>query len=195
MVHPPIQIKALVPDLMQDFLDFFESIEFRDHPDWSACYCHSFHFTGTAGEWTRENNKAAAIRMISAGQMMGYMAYHQGTPVGWCNANDRNNYQRMIQYKEIIEPSTDKICSIVCFLVHPDFRKQGIATRILERIEHDYISMGYDWLEAYPGKGSRGQEEHYMGPPDLYLSRGFEIMKESEGYYLVRKSLGDRQET
>ena len=92
------------------------------------------------------------------------MAYHQGTPVGWCNANDRNNYQRMIQYKEIIEPSEDKICTIVCFLVHPDFRQ-------------------------------RGQEEHYMGPPDLYLSRGFEIMKESEEYYLVRKSPGDRRKT
>ena len=118
----PIERRALGPPLLQDYLDFFEGVEFRDHPDWSACYCHSFHFTGSAEQWTKENNRNAVIRLI-------------------------------------------------------------------ERIEQDYRTMGYDWLEAYPGKGSRSQEEHYTGPPSMFLSRGYHIFRESEDYYLVRKSL------
>jgi GNAT superfamily N-acetyltransferase len=194
MVQPGFEIKALAPDLLQDFLNFFESVEFRDHPDWSVCYCYSFHFTGNASQWTRENNRAGVIRMISAGQMSGYLAYHQGIAVGWCNVNDRNNYQRMIQYKDIMEPCEEKICSIVCFVVHPDYRRQGIATRFLERVEYDYRSKGYHWLEAYPGKGNLGQEDHYMGPLPMYLSRGFEITRESDKYYLLRKRLKEKPE-
>ena len=185
----PIEIRALGPPLLQDYLDFFEGIEFRDHPDWSVCFCHSFHFTGSAEQWTKENNRKAVIRMINAETMKGYLAYDRGIPVGWCNVNNRDNFQRMVQYEGLLEPGNDRIASMVCFLVHPDYRRQGIAARLIERIEHDYRSMKYDWLEAYPGKGSRSQEEHYTGPPSMFLSRGYRIIRESEDYYLVRKLL------
>ena len=185
----PVEIKALSPQLLNDFLHFFEHVEFEDHPDWAACYCHSFHFTGKDEQWTAAHNRAAVIRMINANTMKGYLAYHREVPVGWCNVNSRECYQRMIQYEDLIEPSRDKIASLVCFLVHPDYRRGGIATRLIDRIEADYRSLGYDWLEAYPGKGDRSQEEHYTGPPSMFLSRGFQIIKESAEYYLVRKSL------
>ena len=185
----PIEIKALDPALLDDYLGFFESIEFKDHPDWAACYCHSFHFTGKAEQWTAENNRAAVIEMISQNRMKGYLAYHLERPVGWCNVNNRECYQRMIQFEDLIEPSRDKIASMVCFLVHPGYRRKGIASRFIDRIEADFRAMGYDSLEAYPGKGSRSPEEHYTGPPAMFLSRGFHIVKESADYYLVRKSL------
>ncbi len=194
MVGSPIEIRVLAPELLHDFLDFFDSVRFKDHPDWSDCYCHSYHFEGSAEQWNRKNNRAAVIRMISARQMHGYLAYHQDSPVGWCNVNNRNNYQRMIQFKDLIIPDRDKTASIVCFLVQSGYRRQGIATRFLERIENDFRAGGYDWLEAYPGKGDRSEEEHYTGPPALYLSREFEIIRESENYYLVRKSLHGKKE-
>jgi GNAT superfamily N-acetyltransferase len=127
--------------------------------------------------------------MISDNTMKGYLAYHREQPVGWCNVNSRECFQRMIQYEHLIEPSRDKIVSMVCFLVHPGYRRIGIATRLLDRIEADYRSLRFDWLEAYPGKGARSQEEHYTGPPSMFLSRGFHIVKESADHYLVRKSL------
>jgi ribosomal protein S18 acetylase RimI-like enzyme len=189
MYDKSFEIKALTPDLLQDFLSFFESIEFKDHPDWAVCYCHSFHFTGTSAQWNRDNNRSAVIRMISNKTMLGYLAYHLESPVGWCNVNNRLNYQRMIQYEDLMEPSQDRIASIVCYLVHPEYRRQGIAAQFLSKIEQDYRRMDYDWLEAYPGKGALSPEGHYMGPPELYLTRGFRIIRESRNHYLVRKSL------
>ena len=34
-----IVIKRLSPNLLDDFLYFFDDIAFRDNPEWSHCYC------------------------------------------------------------------------------------------------------------------------------------------------------------
>jgi hypothetical protein len=59
-----INIKPLTSKFKEDYLSFFESIEFREHPHWADCYCYSFHFTGQADEWKRDNNRACVSSMI-----------------------------------------------------------------------------------------------------------------------------------
>ena len=39
-----IKIKSLEPELIDDFLYFFDNVAFTDNPDWSVCYCHFHHF-------------------------------------------------------------------------------------------------------------------------------------------------------
>jgi ribosomal protein S18 acetylase RimI-like enzyme len=182
-----ILIKPLGPDLLNDFLSFFDHIRFTENPHWSACYCYSFHFTGTSEEWNRESNRVAVARLIMEGGMKGYLAYDGLQPVGWCNANNRTNYQRLSKLYDLPDADHTNICSIVCFLVHPEYRGQGIASLLLERVESDCTSQDYDLIEAYPGKGVLSCEKNYKGPLDLYLSSGFNIQSEHEDYYLVRK--------
>lgn len=38
-----IEIKALAPELLDDYLAFFDSVAFTDNPDWSGCYCCFYH--------------------------------------------------------------------------------------------------------------------------------------------------------
>ena len=148
-----IVIKPLSPELTEDFLNFFDHISFTENPHWSMCYCYSFHFTGTKEQWNKEDNRSSVITMIHERKMTGYLAYSDGKPVGWCNANDRANYQRLIKYYDLMDNPEDRVCSIVCFLISPDNRRKGIAQKILERISLDYTKNEYDYLEAYPGKG------------------------------------------
>ena len=184
-----ITIKPLTSDTLDDYLFFFDHITFTENPDWSVCYCFSFHFVGTKEQWNREENRSSVIKYVHENKMTGYLAYHDNKPVGWCNANNRLKYQRLLKYYDLIDNPDDKVCSIVCFLIHPDYRRKGIAQKILDRICEDYSEQGFDYIEAYPGKGELSCEDHYKGPLKLYERFDFKIKKECGDYYIVRKKL------
>ncbi|MFC2112928.1 GNAT family N-acetyltransferase [Bacteroidota bacterium] len=184
-----IEIKSLTPDLLNDYLFFFDNMVFSENPDWSKCYCYSFHFTGTSGQWNKDSNRAAVISMINDSTLKGYLAYSDDKPIGWCNANDRKNFQALDRYYDVDDKEPDLVCSIVCFLISPDHRRQGIAQKFLSQVNEDYSSQGYDYLEAYPGKGDLSCEKHYKGPLSLYKKLGFKTYKEFKDYLVVRKYL------
>lgn len=184
-----IIIKPLTPDLLKDYLFFFDNIVFTDNPDWSICYCFSYHFIGTSEQWNKEENRSSAIRYINEGKMLGYLAYSGDKPVGWCNVNNRLCYERLLKYYDLIDNPEDKVCSIVCFLMEPDYRRKGIAQKIIEQICADYSIQNYDYIEAYPGKGKLSCEGHFKGPLELYEKFDFKIEKEFDDYLVVRKKL------
>lgn len=184
-----IHIKALSPDLIDDYLYFFDHMVFTENPNWSKCYCYSFHFIGKDEEWTRENNRAAVINLIKSGKMKGYLAYAGSIPVGWCNVNDRGNYQRLKMTYEIEELADQKIGSIVCFLISPEYRRKGIANLLLKRIMDDYASMDYHFLEAFPMRNTSSNEKNYKGPLSLYEKNLFIKIKAFEDYVIMRKQL------
>jgi ribosomal protein S18 acetylase RimI-like enzyme len=184
-----ITIKPLSPELIQDYLFLFDNMIFTENPDWSACYCFSFHFTGTTSQWNRENNRASVIRYINENRMNGYLAYSDDKPVGWCNANNRSNYEALSEYYTLTGKSEDKVCSVVCFVVDPGFRRKGIAQRLLEQVCIDYAKQDYDYIEGYPAKESISCERQYKGPMDLYKKLNFTVEKEYENYSVVRKQL------
>lgn len=184
-----ITIKALTPDLLNDYLFFFDNMVFTENPDWSKCYCFSFHFTGRDEQWNKAGNRASVIKLIKADKLRGYLAYSEGTPIGWCNVNDRSNYQRLKSEYNLEDNTTEKICSIVCFLISPEFRRKGIASMLLEKIIEDYSLKDYDYLEAYPLKSDLSCEKNYKGPLSLYESNDFKISKVYDKYYVVRKKM------
>lgn len=184
-----ITIKPLSPDLIDDYLSLFDNMEFTENPDWSACYCFSFHFTGKNEEWNRDSNRSSVIKYINEAKMTGYLAYIDNKPVGWCNVNNRLNYERLLKYYDFVDTNEKKICSIVCFVIRPDCRRNGIATKILEQICLDYKAKEYDYIEAYPGKGNLSVEHHYKGPLEMYKKYAFQIEKEYDDFYILRKRL------
>src|SRR5665648_158455 len=98
-----ISIKALTPDLLKDYLFFFDNIIFTENPDWSRCYCFSFHFVGSNEQWNKEANRSSVTEYIRSNKMTGYLAYLDNNPIGWCNANIRLNYQRLLKYYDLID--------------------------------------------------------------------------------------------
>jgi len=184
-----ITIKPLSPELLKDYLLFFDNMEFSENPDWSACYCYSFHFTGTKEQWHREANRAAVGRLINEDKMRGYLAFSNGNPVGWCNVNNKSNYQSLAKHYGLTNDPEDKVCSIVCFVIKPEYRRKGVAQKILEQIINDYAIRDYDYLEAYPGQGDLSDERHYVGPLSLYEKFDFKIVKTLDKHFMVRKLL------
>ena len=48
-------IWELTPELLDDFLNFFDHDAFADNPVWFGCYCMYYHFMGTVEEWDKRS--------------------------------------------------------------------------------------------------------------------------------------------
>jgi ribosomal protein S18 acetylase RimI-like enzyme len=189
-----IKIKELLPTLVNDFLYFFDNLAFTDNPEWSSCYCYCHHANCSSDEWkkrTAKENRDASLKLITAGKMHGYLAYIEDKPVAWCHADSRDNIASLRDICNEPKDGKDKIGSIICFIVAPEYRRKGIAAKLLESVCDGFRSHGYSVVEAYPKKTGKSDAKNYHGPLDMYLKYGFDIIKEDEGIIIVRKRLED----
>lgn len=183
-----IKIRPLTKELKDDYLHLFDHMIHKENPDWSICYCNDYHFLGDVATCTRELSRAMIIDRINESELSGYLVFENDKPIGWCNVNNRSNYQRLIRDYDLIDRPDDIVCSVVCFLIHPDYRRKGITQKLLERITADYSNTNYDYIEAYPRKGD-SNTSNFNGHLELYKRNGFKIYKEHDTYYVVRKKL------
>jgi len=192
-----LEIRVLTPELLGDYLEFFDHFAFSDHPEWSQCYCLAFHFEPA---WDAEDAeldnpwRERAIQFVRKGKVQGYLAYADSQVIGWCNANDRNNYAALKSNvePELWEEKEDiKIKSVVCFLIAPSMRGKGIATKLLERVCADAEADGYDFIESYPPVEKCDMYAAHHGTVALFEKLGFAIHKQIGKSCVMRKYLGD----
>ncbi|HWT75001.1 MAG TPA: GNAT family N-acetyltransferase [Mobilitalea sp.] len=196
-----LEIKKLTPELTNDYIDYFENVAFTDNHEWAGCFCTFYHWTDELEAERKVHAesdgtcfmKGQAVKFIQNGTLQGYLAYENGSVVGWCNVNDKANFSGRSKEKrpELWEDAntTDKVKAIVCYTIAPDMRRKGIATQLLKRICEDAVTEGYDYIEAYPGKDTNNIHRNYHGPMPLYEKFGFTLHKELEGEAVVRKYL------
>ena len=138
--------------------------------------------------------REGAIRYIRDGVLKGYLAYSNGQVVGWCNANDRNLslncYGMRCHIFGCEMPKTaERIKSVFCFEIVPQMRGKHIATALLERVIEDARRDGYEYIEAYPVKGSESVQDNFYGYRAFYEKNGFEVFGEAEKNLVMRKRL------
>ena len=190
MSQPNITIKALSPAMKVDFLRFFEGPAFSDNPKWSSCYCQCFYEDLSVVKWserTAPQNRALACQRIQGETMQGYLAYSEETPIGWCNAAPRALLHALDD-----EPTPDSglVGAIICFLIEPSHRGQGVARRLLEAACEGLKEQGLRIAEANPRTAATSASENHFGPLSLYLSAGFTVHREDEdGSVYVRRAL------
>jgi GNAT superfamily N-acetyltransferase len=184
------QVRTLSPELLPDFLRFFEGSAFSDNPKWSSCWCQCFYEDHTVVRWserTAPQNRALACERIQARAMQGYLAYADGVPVGWCNAAPRHLLHAL---DDEPTPDAETVGAIVCFLVEPSHRGQGIARMLLDAACDGLRRQGLRVAEANPRTGTTSPAENHYGPLGLYLSAGFSVHREdADGSVYVRRTL------
>lgn len=138
-----ITIKKLSPELIDDYISFFDNSAFSDGSEFEGCYCTWYHWTDDlekersqcSEEMMKCFKKELARKLIQQGVLQGFLAYTEGKVVGWCNVNDRRNFSRLNKENrpDLWEEhnTLDRVKSIVCFIVSPEMRGQGIATALL----------------------------------------------------------------
>lgn len=184
-----IVIKRLSPNLLDDYLLYFDEIAFRDNPDWSYCYCRFPHAPHDKCKWqdfTKAENRKAVIELINAEKLNGFLAYADNQPIGWCNAGPRVNTTIVPDYEEL---EAEQIGSITCFIIAKEYRGKGVARLLLKTALEVFRSNGYKYAEGYPLEKMEGESANHWGPKGLYESEGFKQYATEDDMIVMRKNL------
>lgn len=189
-----VDVHPLTPDRAGDFLRFFDGDAFADNPVWASCYCYFYKFAGTGEAWQARGaaeNRADQEASIRAGTTRGLLAYVDAKPVAWCHASPLA-LLRPLDNANSAGPDRERTGAIVCFVVAPGYRRQGIAGRLLDAASDMLRAQGCDAVQAYPVREGvqTNDARAYHGPLSMYLAAGFEQVRDDGDYVLVRKRLG-----
>lgn len=168
-------IKSLSPELSSIFTEYFEKLDFGHEPHWATCFCRFYHTNCSSEKWhkrTGEENRLEAIEQIKAGNMKGYLAFDGDKCIGWCNANNVSRYIRLEDdIKHIV--TGKKVGCVICFVIHPEYRKQGVARLLLKQAVEDFKLQGFDAVLAIPVDIKDKPESLYRGTINMYRELGF----------------------
>lgn len=193
-----IEIRKLVPELLNDYLNFFDTTPHSTNKDEHRCYCVCWCNDNYEDKdfSTAAKRRGIAIEYINGDNIQGYLAYCDNKVVGWCNANTKSDcfeccsWQMFMKsvHKDKSSPGI-KVKSVFCFAIAPKMRGKGIAGLLLSRVCEDAEKDGFDFVEAYPNKEFIDTEEDFMEPAKLYEKLGFSICYEADKKLVMRKKL------
>lgn len=197
MSAPDVTVRPLSPDLLDDYLAFFDRDAFADFPWWSSCYCTFYRDTAHTGDSSpekRDEHRPRAVELVRSGEQHGFLAYADRKVVGWCNAGPREGYRAMRRYAAAVDDTPD-VGAIMCFVVASPYRGQGIATALLNASCDGLGEQGMRIVEAYPTTTEPPTDPYqvpwsahnYHGPLRMYLANGFYVHKQMDGWVIVRR--------
>src|SRR5919107_479704 len=119
----PWEAHPLTPDRYEHFADVINKNR-RER----CCWCLSHRLTqGEIDDLGGGDREQAMRRLCERDHPPGIVGYLDATPVGWCNVGPRTEITRLVRSK-LIKPVDDlPVWSIICLVVRPGFRKQGLA--------------------------------------------------------------------
>ena len=183
-----VEIRDVTPDLVGDYQHFFDEIGFRDNPEWQGCYCgetnlHPDARRGVAG------TRAAMSEGIAGGGVTALLAYAGGGPVAWCNYGETTRLAGVMAKLGLDAAEHEGVGSVACFVISSQYRRHGLARRLLEVACERLRERGCTAVEAYPPKGTDSDYPNYRGPLAMYLEAGFEPYRDAGRTQIMRKSL------
>jgi GNAT superfamily N-acetyltransferase len=159
-----------------------------------GCHCRYWFFDGTKNDWLArtafepEKNKMELGLELGTEPLVGVVAtvtistrQRISAPqiVGWMRLTERARVPRLprLPVYKMLELGDDAgIASISCFLVHPEYRGQGVAHALLAAAIQ--LVGATHHMEAYPRRAMDAQrlsdEEAWLGPIHLLESQGFQ---------------------
>ena len=130
----------------------------------------------------------------------GVLAYANGQPAGWCSVAPRSTYRRLLNSRTIPFVDDEDAWSIVCFVVKPAYRKQGLMHTLLDGAVRHAAEHGAAVAEGYPidisEEGRTDMRSGYVGSTELFEKAGFErvVLTSSRiggrDRWVMRKRLG-----
>lgn len=196
---PLVDIHPITPDRVDDYFLLFDNA-FKDNPHWAGCYCAFYDDPRPDEDWDPADEKSGLANRefrrdyIMRGRALGLLAYEDG-PIGWVNAAPRDSYGNLRVFEEAVEDDDPPVGSIMCFVVRPDRRNQGVATALLESVDAYLRDLGMEIVEAYPRKAPSNRPDlpwtaaYYKGTPTMYENAGFERYREFDYFISMRKGI------
>jgi GNAT superfamily N-acetyltransferase len=187
-----VEIVPLRPDLKDDYLRFFDGDAFADNPAWASCYCVSYTMNMPPADFderTAAENRAERAEQIERDEASGVLAYAGGKVVGWCHAAPRIALPLLDGTAGFDTEDAATTGAIVCYVIAPAYRGQGLASRLLDAACDLLRERGLRRVDAYPPASAGTDAGSYHGRLGMYMDAGFERVRDAGRYVVVRKSL------
>jgi ribosomal protein S18 acetylase RimI-like enzyme len=185
-----VDVQPLTPARKDDYIAYFDGPAFADNPAWARCYCLSYHLPDAPSDFDAlPTNRADRIAQIERGEASGVLAYAGDRVVGWCNASPRTILRALDRTPEFASDDPERTAAIVCYVVAPQYRGQGLSRRLLDGAVEHMRDRGFRWLDAYPPKKTRSAAGSYHGSLRMYLDAGFSEVRDAGRWVVVRRDL------
>lgn len=173
-----------------------------------ACRCRYWHFTGDKNAWLNrcfhepaENARELRNDVEHSRNLLGIVARDGDSIRGWmkitpASAVDKLYQQRLYKNLPCFAGNRDRIFTIGCVLIEPDFRHRGIANRLLAAAIEAARGENARGIEAFPRRGEHlGDAELWMGPISIFERAGFQVVNDFAPYPVLRLELGEPHPT
>jgi GNAT superfamily N-acetyltransferase len=174
--------------------DDFASFMVPRKPGGRGCVCMAYRHSGL-----EMPDRIAHMRSLCEGEPgPGVLAYVDSEVAGWCSAAPKSTYRALVNSRTIPHVDDEGAWSVVCFVVRPRFRRQGLMHELLDGAVGHAHAMGATVIEGYPvdPQGERiDQTSGYVGTTGIFEAHGFERVRQTTGRrggkprWLVRREL------
>lgn len=156
----------------------------------NPCWCQAWRVSaGAYGRGTRAGlEKRSAKRREALHTQLGnqsppgVIAYHEEKVVGWCGFGPRSEMERLVRSRTIPFVDDLPVWSIVCFLIRPGYRRQGVAHALLRGAIECARAHKVPALEAYPVDAGDKRIDvtfAYVGIRAMFEQEGFRKIVET----------------
>jgi ribosomal protein S18 acetylase RimI-like enzyme len=161
------------------------------------CWCMYYRRSGPAppavtGRSRIEASRAALRSLAGSRQPPGLIAYRGKVPVGWVSLGPREDFARLQRSPVMKAIDSTPVWSIICFVVAPEHRGQGVARELLAAAIAHARRRGARRLEAYPvdRPGRSSDETMWFGAKSMFDAAGFrEVARRRPQRPVMRRSL------
>lgn len=144
-----------------------------------GCWCMYYRESGKVvvpdGLTAAEHRRRRLQALAASDPPPGLIGYRDGVPVGWVSLGPREAFPRL--RRSPVAKAVDElpVWAIVCFVVPPAYRHQGVARGLLAGAIAFARERGVVALEAYPvDKAIRGSDAWlWNGAMSMYTKAGF----------------------
>jgi GNAT superfamily N-acetyltransferase len=176
-VAKDLRIEPITPAHFDDLDELFA----RGDPRTCQCaYLRLTHrdYAHTSPADRRSEHQKAIRRAFRQGRAAGMIAYDEVGAVGWVSFSPREEYARLVASRVLRPVDDEEVTSVVCFVIAPRARRQGVAAALLDAVI-DYAAEQGITLESYPvdhGAERRAGADLWRGPRRLFEAAGFTVV-------------------
>ena len=183
-----LRFEALAASNLHEFLDYFDHVAFNgSNEQWDGCYCQFYLNTPeriaeiqAQPENRHAINRESACSRIESGKMQGYLAFDGNEMVGWLLAGESLLFPN-------VPDAHEKLARMLCFVIHPKRRGEGVATAMLDHAITDLQARGFEAIEAAPYKSVPTFEGNYRGTLSMYEKAGFDQVADLGDFGLLMR--------